>query len=410
MKKFLFLILLSTSLYPIDLDNAIEQFEKNSYTTEKNKLNIDSFEINKALIDKGEWNGLTLNVDNKYFDTRGKSHYGLSTQLSYGVFNYRLDYDTLDSEVEENRVGVSKDLRELYYSTYDSQKKINDLSLESQKLKNKQSSDTQIINLIDLYKNYKNKEKEIEVEEKGLEVKKRDFNILNKKYEVGTASEFDYLSSKAEYEKSILRLDNLRRELVVYAEGFKVYNVVIDSKFSEINKRDLEKEEFYNIGFTDIETVKVDESINNEKLKREKFESGMPELNAEVSYSFKNDEVLIGLGVKKVLFDYKADAEQIKNDLRKNQVDYLDTRNQVVNRIRENMIQYTTLQTNELIAKKDLDIRRKDFEVYNKKYELGMSTYSDYLDRLNDYELAARDYEAAKNELASFTYKIKYMN
>ena len=170
------------------------------------------------------------------------------------------------------------------------------------------------------------------------------------------------------------------------------------------------KEEFYNIGFTDIETVKVDESINNEKLKREKFESGMPELNAEVSYSFKNDEVLIGLGVKKVLFDYKADAEQIKNDLRKNQVDYLDTRNQVVNRIRENMIQYTTLQTNELIAKKDLDIRRKDFEVYNKKYELGMSTYSDYLDRLNDYELAARDYEAAKNELASFTYKIKYMN
>ena len=68
MKKFLFLILLSTSLYPIDLDNAIEQFEKNSYTTEKNKLNIDSYEINKALIDKGEWNGMTLNVDNKYFD------------------------------------------------------------------------------------------------------------------------------------------------------------------------------------------------------------------------------------------------------------------------------------------------------------------------------------------------------
>ena len=234
-----------------------------------------------------------------------------------------------------------------------------------------------------------------------MEVKKRDFNILNKKYEVGTASEFDYLSSKAEYEKSILRLDNLRRELVVYAEGFKVYNVVIDSKFLEINKRDLEKEEFYSIGFTDIESVKVDESINNEKLKREKFESSMPELNAEMSYSFKNDEVLIGLGVKKVLFEYKADTEQIKNDLRKNQV---------VNRIRENMIQYTTLQTNELIAKKDLDIRRKDFEVYNKKYELGMSTYSDYLERLNEYEIAARDYEAAKNELASFTYKIKYMN
>lgn len=410
MKKFLFLILLSSSLYPIDLDNAIDQFEKKSYTTEKNKLNIDSFEITDSLIKKGEWSGLTLNVDNKYYDTKGESHYGMSTQLSYGIFNYRLDYDTLDNNVEENRVGVSKDLRELYYSKYESQKKINDLSLEAQKLKNKQSSDTQIINLIDLYKNYKNKEKEIEVEEKGLDVKKKDFGILKRKYEVGTASEFDYLSSKAEYEKSILRLDNLRRELVVYAEGFKVYNVVIDSNFSEINKRDLEKEEFYNIGFTDIESVKVDESINNEKLKREKFESGMPELNAEASYSFEKEEVVIGLGVKKVLFEYKADTEQIKNDLRKNQVDYLDTKNQVVNRIRENMIQYTTLQTEELISKKDLDIRQKDYEVYSKKYELGMSTYSDYLERLNAYEVAARDYEKTKNELASFTYKIKYMN
>ena len=47
-----------------------------------------------------------------------------------------------------------------------------------------------------------------------------------------------------------------------------------------------------------------------------------------------------------------------------------------------------------------------DYEVYNKKYELGMSNYSDYLERLNALDLAAREYEKAKNELASFTYKI----
>ena len=91
-------------------------------------------------------------------------------------------------------------------------------------------------------------------------------------------------------------------------------------------------------------------------------------------------------------------------------MDYLDTKANVENRIKENMIQYTTLQTNELITQKDLEVKRKDYEVYNKKYELGMSTYSDYLDRLNALDLAAREYEKAKNELASFTYKIKYMN
>ncbi|MCP1222809.1 TolC family protein [Sebaldella sp. S0638] len=408
--KLLFLILISVNLYSIDLDNAITQLENQSYTTEKNKLNIDSYEINRALIDKGEWNGVTLNVDNKYYDTVGKSHYGLSTQAEYGIFNYRFDYDTLDSKVIENRIGVSKDLKELYYSQYDSQRIINDLSLEAQKVTNQQTLDTQVVNLIDLYKNYKNKEKEIEVEEKTLEVKKRDYNIIKRKFELGTASEFDHISSRAEYEKAILNLDNMRRELLVFTENFKVYNVILDGKFDDIKKRDLEKDEFYNIGVTDLKSVKLNEKVNVEKLRREKYETSMPELNAEMSYSFENEEFILGLGVKKTLFNYKGDYEQIKNDLKKNQVDYLDTKANVENRIKENMIQYTTLQTNELISQKDFEVKQKDYEVYNKKYELGMSTYSDYLDRLNALDLAAREYEKAKNELASFTYKIKYMN
>ena len=408
--KLLFLILISINLYSIDLDNAITQLENQSYTVEKNKLNLDSYEINRALIDKGEWNGITLNVDNKYYDTVGKSHYGLSTQAEYGIFNYRFDYDTLDSKVIENRIGVSKDLKELYYSQYDSQRIINDLSLESQKVTNQQTLDTQIINLIDLYKNYKNKEKEIEVEEKTLEVKKRDYNIIKRKFELGTASEFDHISSRAEYEKSILGLDNMKRELLVLTENFKIYNVILDGNFDDIKKRDLEKDEFYNIGVTDLKSVKLSEKVNVEKLRREKYENSMPELNAEMSYSFENEEFILGLGVKKTLFNYKGDYEQIGNDLKKNQVGCLDTKANVENRIKENMIQYTTLQTNELITQKDLEVKRKDYEVYNKKYELGMSTYSDYLDRLNALDLAAREYEKAKNELASFTYKIKYMN
>ena len=408
--KLLFLILTSMNLYSIDLENAITQLENQSYTAEKNKLNLDYYEINRALIDKGEWNGLTLNVDNKYYDTVGKSHYGLSTQAEYGIFNYRFDYDTLDSKVIENRIGISKDLKELYYSQYDSQRIINDLSLESQKATNQQTLEAQIINLIDLYKNYKNKEKEIEVEEKTLVVKERDYKIIKRKYEVGTASEYDHISSRVEYEKSLLGLDNMKRELLVLTENFKVYNVILDGKFDDIRKRDLEKDEFYNIGVTDLKNIKLTEKVNVEKLRREKYVNSMPELNAEMSYSFENDEVIVGLGVKKTLFNYKGEYEQIKNELKKNQVDYLDTKATVENKIKENMIQYTTLQTNELITQKELEVRKKDYEVYNKKYELGMSNYSDYLERLNALDLAAREYEKAKNELASFTYKIKYMN
>ena len=318
--KLLFLILISMNLYSIDLENAITQLENQSYTVEKNKLNLDYYEINRALIDKGEWNGLTLNVDNKYYDTVGKSHYGLSTQAEYGIFNYRFDYDTLDSKVIENRIGISKDLKELYYSQYDSQRIINDLSLESQKVTNQQTLETQVVNLIDLYKSYKNKEKEIEVEEKTLVVKERDYKIIKRKYEVGTASEYDHISSRVEYEKSLLGLDNMKRELLVLTENFKVYNVILDGKFDDIRKRDLEKDEFYNIGVTDLKNIKLTEKVNVEKLRREKYVNSVPELNAEMSYSFEKDEVIVGLGVKKTLFNYKGEYEQIKNELKKNQV------------------------------------------------------------------------------------------
>ena len=410
LKYIILMMFSSVVLLSINLDGAIEQLRSQSYTTEKNKLNLDSYEINRELIDKGEWNGVTMNVDNKYYDTVGKSHYGVSAQAEYGIFNYRFDYDTLNDEIVENRVGVSKDLRELYYSKYDSERIINDLSLEKQKVLNLQELDTQIVNLIDLYKNYKNKEKEIEIEEKSLEVKKRDYKIIMKKYEVGTASEFDHISSRAEYEKAILDLENLKRELLLYRESFSIYNIATDGKFENIEKKEVEKVDFYNIGTTDLDSLKYDEKINNEKLKREKYTTSIPELNAEMSYSFENDEVIVGLGVKKTVFNYKGDYENLKNELKKNKVDYLDKKANVDNKIKENMIEYTTLQTNELIAQKDLEVTKKDYEVYSKKYELGVSTYSDYLERLNKYNIAEKDFVKAQNELSSFTHKIKYMN
>ena len=409
--KYIILIMCTNIiLYGISVDSAIEQLKTQSYTTEKNKLNIDYYEINRAIIDKGEWNGVTFNVDNKYYDTVGESHYGLSTEINYGIFNYRFDYDTLDNSVVENRFGVKKDLRELYYSKYDSERIINDLSLESQKMKNEQNLDADILNLIDLYKNYKNKEKEIIIEKKSIDVKKRDYTIIMKKHELGTASEFDHISSRAEYEKAILNLDNLQRELALFKENFYVYNIILDDKFEDITKKEIEKEDFHNIGTTDLYVLKYDEKINEEKLRREKFTTDIPELNAEMSYSFEKDEVIVGLGVKKTVFNYKGEYEQIKNELKKNKVDYLDKKNNVENDRKEKMINYTTLQTNELITQKDLEVAKKDYEVYSKKYELGVSTYSDYLERLNKYEIAEKDFEKARNELASFTHKIKYMN
>ena len=334
----------------------------------------------------------------------------MENTASFGMLYYKNGYNFTNKEFTENKVGVSKTLNDFFYSDNKYNTNINNISRDIQKISNETNKNTEIRNLIDLYKNYKNKEKELEQSKISLQGKKKDYDILARKYQLGTASKFDYDLAKNEYETTDLKKQNTERELKILGENFMIYNVTLPKKekLEDLKTVELKKEDFYNLKLSEAKKIKLNETLNSEKMRKEKFDYNVPKITADAGYSFKKKSFTVGVGISKTFKLYNDTIEDLKNEAEKLQLEYEQKKNEILSNAGQEMLNYTTYQTNELISKKALDIAKEDYAIYAKKYELGSDTFANYVEKRNTYEKAIMDYEIAKNELAAFTKKIKY--
>ncbi len=404
----LFLSLLS---YGADLDGVISEYEKNSYTTKINEANLKTYDIKERVLKKGEWNEISINSQNSYENSREYDGISTDNTVTYGMFYYKNSYNFTNGEFTENKVGVTKVLND--YSKYGDNKynlKINTIQKDIQKITNETTKNSEIRDLIDLYKDYKNKEKEMEQETFNLDDTKKDYAIQARKYEVGTAARYDFDLARTEYEKSQLKYANLERELKILREKFLIYNVILEEKekLEELQKTELKNEDFFELRLSEAEKIKLNESLNEEKIKKETFDYKVPKVTADAGYSFESKSFTVGLGVTKTFKEYNDTIEDLENEKIKLKLEYEQKKNEILSNVGQEMLNYTTYQTNELIAKKTMDITKEDYEIYAKKYELGVDTYANYVEKRNIYNRAVIDYEIAKNELAAYTKKIKY--
>ena len=397
--------------YGTNVDDLISQYEKNSYTTKINEKNMKKFDIKDKALKNGDWNEVTVNSDNNYTLHGEANGLTMENNVKYGVFYYRNGYNFRSKEVTQNKIGVSKTLNDYFgYSDNNYNKKTNQISRNIQKITNETTKNSEIRDLIDLYKNYKNKEKEIEQEALTMEDTKKDYVIQEKKYEVGTASKYDYELAKNEYENSQLKYENLGRELQILREQFTIYNIKLPEKgkLDDLKKVELKKDDFYGLRLSEAETIELNTQLNAEQLKKEIIDYKYPKLTGDIGYSLKNHSVVAGLSVSKSFKRYNDTVEDLKNEADKLKLQYEQKKDELISNVGQQMITYTTYQTNELTAENTMNIKKREYEIYAKKYELGVDTYSNYVEKRNNYKKAVMDYETAKNELAAFTKKIKY--
>ncbi len=397
--------------YGTNVDDLILQYEKNSYTTKINEKSMKKFDIKDKALKNGDWNEITVNSDNNYTLHSEANGLTMENNVKYGIFYYRNGYNFRSKEVTQNKIGVSKTLNDYFgYSDNNYNKKTNQISRNIQKITNEATKNSEIRDLIDLYKNYKNKEKEIEQEALTMEDTKKDYAIQAKKYEVGTASKYDYELAKNEYENSQLKYENLGRELQILGEQFTIYNVKLPEKgkLDDLKKVELKKDDFYGLRLSEAETIELNTQLNAEQLKKEMIDYKYPKLTGDIGYSLKDHSVVAGLSVSKSFKRYNDTVEDLKNEADKLKLQYEQKKNELMSNVGQQMITYTTYQTNELTAENTMNIKKREYEIYSKKYELGVDTYSNYVEKRNNYKKAVMDYETAKNELAAFTKKIKY--
>ena len=410
--QVLFLLFVFGALsYATNVDDLISQYEKNSYTTKINAVSLKKYDIKDKALKNGDRNEITVTSDDNYTLHGQANGLTIENNVKYGMFYYRNGYNFTNKEVTQNRIGVSKNLNDYFgYSDNNYNKKANEISRDIQKITNETTKNSEIRDLIDLYKNYKNKQKEIEQEVLTVDDTKKDYAVQAKKYELGTATQYDFELAKTEYENSQLKYENLGRELKILAEQFGIYNVTLPetNKLEDLKKVELKKDDFYELRLSEAETIELNTKLNNEQLRKETIDYKYPKLTGDIGYSLKDHSVVVGLAVSKTFKRYNDTIEDLKNEADKLKLQYEQKKNELMSNVGQQMITYTTYQTNELTAENTMKIKKKEYEIYAKKYELGLDTYSNYVEKRNNYKKAVMDYEIAKNELAAFTKKIKY--
>ena len=185
--------------FAVSVDDLIAEYEKNSYTTKINEKNMKKYDIKEKALKNGDWNEVSVNSDENYSLHGQANGLTMDNNVKYGNFYYKNSYNFRTKELIENKIGISKTLNDYFgYSDNSYNKKTNQISRDIQKITNETTKNGEIRDLIDLYKNYKNKQKEIEQEALTVDDTKKDYAIQTKKYEVGTASQYDYELAKRE--------------------------------------------------------------------------------------------------------------------------------------------------------------------------------------------------------------------
>ena len=408
--KLSLLLIISILNYGKNIDDVIKEYEEKSYTTKINEVNLKKYDIKDKLYKNGDWNEISITSSNEYTTSGVYEGVSLENTIKYGLVYYKNGYNFTNNEFTSNKVGVNKNINDFFYSNIKYNRKSNEIQKDIQKITNETKKNTEIRDLIDLYKNYKNKEEEISQGKINLNGKKKDYDILTRKYQLGTSSKYDYDLAKYEYETSQLEYDNLEKELKILGEKFIIYNVELpkNGKLDELVKIELNKEDFYALRLNEAENIKLNETLNSTKYEKEKFDYKYPVVSADVGYDFEKKNLVIGLGVTKTIKMYNDTLEDLKNESEKLKLEYEQKKSELVSNVGQQMINYTTYQTDEVIKQKAVEITKADYEIYSKKYELGTDTFSNYVEKRNSYEKAKIAYITAKNEIAAFTRKIKY--
>ena len=317
MKKGIFLFfLLGIMSYGknISLDTMLKELDEKSYNREiyeiQNKINSDKEKYYKL----DDFNGVETSATSNY--SNREDAFEITGRIQYGpiYFEGTKNYNSEDEAV----YGIEKSLKDLIYSESKNQLKQLEYTKEIDRIDYKKNLETQKIDLLNLYKEYKNSELEIAIKKSGIEKLSVEEKKMKKSYELGAVAKIELDSIQYSIKNMQLEIDVLKRNLLKLKEKFAYdFGIEIgDNSLQEIvppsKNFDIYVEEY---GKKDIELLEFQKRKIEENIKYLNYDNTMPDITLGVEHSNKYDENRVVLKFSKKLFDLNIDLENEKDNL-----------------------------------------------------------------------------------------------
>ncbi len=426
-KKLVFFLLMlsinSLSQESLTIDEVLNRVENNRESYE-----FKSFQNTKEATDikikdnkLGDFNGVTLsstyNMTENNFEYRDRKYNKtFQNKASYGPFF--VNYNFVEKDKSYVSYGVEKNLKDILYSKYDSNLKINNYQQELNKISYDKNIQTKKMNLVSLYQDILNSKNELEYRKKAYDHYRVDLEKLKKSYELGASPKINLESVELEAEDSKLQIDILETKLrSLYEIGKTDYDIDFENyKLIDFidNNESIEKL-LANYMEKDIAELKLNLSVAEERKKYNNYDRYMPDLYLAYERVDRNlrgdryyrDQDIFSVRFSKKLFstdsEYKLselEIENLKNDL-KEKIRLVDAEKIKLK------AEYYELQKLASIGDKKSNIAYKKYLIKEKEYELNKASYLDVIDEYNKYLSQEIETKKARNSLNAFVYKIK---
>ena len=408
MKKGIFLFfLLGIMSYGknISLDTMLKELDEKSYNREiyeiQNKINSDKEKYYKL----DDFNGVETSATSNYsniedaFETTGRVQYGPI------YFEGTKNYNSEDEAV----YGIEKSLKDLIYSESKNQLKQLEYTKEIDRIDYKKNLETQKIDLLNLYKEYKNSELEIAIKKSGIEKLSVEEKKMKKSYELGAVAKIELDSIQYSIKNMQLEIDVLKRNLLKLKEKFAYdFGIEIgDNSLQEIvppsKNFDIYVEEY---GKKDIELLEFQKRKIEENIKYLNYDNTMPDITLVVEHSNKYDENRVVLKFSKKLFDLNIDLENEKDNLLQQEINLQQKINEREGEKLTILNNYENYLKEYEVNKNNSELELSKYNIKKLEYSLGKVDYIEVMEYFNSYINYEVAKEKAKNNLNGYIYEI----
>lgn len=406
-KRVLLFFLLGIASYgkDISLDMMLNELNEKSYEKQiyeiQNKINSDREKYYKL----DDFNGVETSVNSDYskredaFETTGRVQYG--PLYFEGTQNYNSE--------DEAVFGIEKSLKDLIYSDSKSQLKQLEYIKEIDRLDYQKNLEAQKIDLLNLYKEYKNSELEMEIKKSGIEKLSVEEKKMEKAYSLGSVAKIELDSIQYSMKNMQLEIEVLKRNLEKLKEKFAYdFGIVIgENNLQEIVPPQGNFSDYLeDYGKKDIELLDYQKKKTEENINYLKYDDMMPEISLGVEHSTKYDEDRVVLKFSKKLFDLNIDLENEKDNLLQQEI----TLKQRINEREGDKLQVLNNYENYLkeyeVNKNNSELELSKYNIKKLEYSLGKVDYVEVMEYFNSYINYEVAKEKAKNNLNSYIYEI----
>lgn len=423
---FVIFLLTNINLYSkenLSIQSVFNLIDKNDESYEKKLSNIsqkkieNSFQENKL----GDFNGINFSsnfnmVENFYENNEKGYKRNLQNRLSYGPFF--LNYNLVENKNNYISYGIEKNLKDIFYSPYKSNLRIDLLNENLNKLYLKREINNKKINFLNLYKDLVDTQNELIYRKKAKEYYEIEIKKMKKMFDLGMESKINVEAIEIELEENNFKLEFLsNKEISLYEIIKNSYSLDLNNyKLENISIPQVDDINYYVDRYSNLELNEIEFNMNilSEEEKYLKYNNFMPDLIFNFERIDKNDingrvykgQNIFSLRFSKKLFssekNYKdkiLEKEKVIEDLKQKEID-------IENQKLKLYLELENLEKNVKINQKKLDIFKKKYEIKKKEYELKRLSYLDVIDEYNKYLMQEIETSKSKNELAVFIYEL----